>query len=44
MVMSEEEKKVTAWHEAGHAVASHFIAGNDPCTRSPSSRAARPWA
>jgi cell division protease FtsH len=30
MVMSEEERKVTAWHEAGHAVASHFIAGNDP--------------
>ncbi len=30
MVMSEEERKMTAWHEAGHAVASHFVEGNDP--------------
>ncbi|MBI5512646.1 MAG: ATP-dependent zinc metalloprotease FtsH [Deltaproteobacteria bacterium] len=30
MVMSEEERKVTAWHEAGHALVSHLIAGNDP--------------
>jgi cell division protease FtsH len=30
MVMSDEEKETTAWHEAGHAVASHFVEGNDP--------------
>jgi len=30
MVMSEEERRVTAWHEAGHAVASFFVEGNDP--------------
>ncbi len=30
MVMSDEEKETTAWHEAGHAVTSHFIEGNDP--------------
>ena len=30
MVMSDEEKQLTAWHEAGHAVVSHFVPGNDP--------------
>ena len=30
MVMSDEEKETTAWHEAGHAVTSHFVQGNDP--------------
>ncbi len=30
MVMNGEERETTAWHEAGHAVASHFVDGNDP--------------
>lgn len=29
-IMSEEEKKVTAYHEAGHAVVSHFLPHTDP--------------
>lgn len=29
-VMSEKAKKLTAYHEAGHAVAGHFIEGKDP--------------
>ncbi|MEZ4390862.1 MAG: ATP-dependent zinc metalloprotease FtsH [Polyangiales bacterium] len=30
LVMNDDEKQLTAWHEAGHAVVSHFVAGNDP--------------
>ncbi len=30
MVITEEEKKVTAWHEAGHALVALFIPGSDP--------------
>jgi cell division protease FtsH len=30
MIMSEEEKLSTAYHEAGHAVVSVKVAGNDP--------------
>ncbi len=30
MVITEEEKKVTAYHEAGHALVALFIPGSDP--------------
>ena len=30
MVMSEDEKRLTAYHEAGHALVSVFVEGNDP--------------
>ena len=30
MVMTEADKKVTAWHEAGHAVVAWFTEGADP--------------
>ncbi len=30
MVMTEDEKKLTAYHEAGHALVSHYVPGNDP--------------
>jgi len=30
MVMTEEEKKLTAYHEAGHALVGLFVPGNDP--------------
>jgi len=30
MVISEEEKRDTAYHEAGHAMVSHIIPGTDP--------------
>ncbi|MDJ0951388.1 MAG: ATP-dependent zinc metalloprotease FtsH [Alphaproteobacteria bacterium] len=30
MVMTEEEKKLTAYHEAGHALVGLFVEGNDP--------------
>ena len=30
MAMTEEEKRLTAYHEAGHALVSVFIPGNDP--------------
>jgi cell division protease FtsH len=30
MVITEEEKKVTAYHEAGHALVAMFIPGADP--------------
>ena len=29
-VMSDEEKKITAYHEAGHAVVGHVLADSDP--------------
>ncbi len=28
--VSDEEKKLTAYHEAGHAVSAHFLGGQDP--------------
>ncbi len=30
MVMSEEERRLTAYHEAGHAVVAYFMPGSDP--------------
>lgn len=30
LVMSEEEKKLTAYHEAGHAIIGHLLEGCDP--------------
>ena len=30
MVMTEHEKKLTAYHEAGHALVGLFVPGNDP--------------
>jgi cell division protease FtsH len=30
MVITESEKKVTAYHEAGHALVAHFVPGSDP--------------
>lgn len=30
MVMTEDEKKLTAYHEAGHALVGIFVEGNDP--------------
>ncbi|MCW5725470.1 MAG: ATP-dependent zinc metalloprotease FtsH [Maricaulaceae bacterium] len=30
MVMSEEEKRLTAWHEAGHAIVALNVPGSDP--------------
>lgn len=30
MVMTEEERKLTAYHEAGHAVLAYFLPGSDP--------------
>ena len=30
MVMDEADKELTAYHEAGHAIVSLFVAGNDP--------------
>jgi cell division protease FtsH len=30
MVMTEQEKRLTAFHEAGHALVGIFVAGNDP--------------
>jgi len=30
MVMSPQEQKVTAWHEAGHTLIGHLVPGNDP--------------
>jgi len=29
-VITEEEKKITAYHEAGHALVSHFLPNSDP--------------
>ena len=44
MVMSEEEKRNTAYHEAGHAIVGLTVAATIRCTRSRSSRAAARWA
>ena len=30
LVMTEEEKRLTAYHEAGHALVGHYVPGNDP--------------
>jgi cell division protease FtsH len=30
MVMTEEERKLTAYHEAGHAILAYFLPGSDP--------------
>src|SRR6185369_14917217 len=30
MVISEKEKRVTAWHEAGHTLVGLLVPGNDP--------------
>ena len=30
MVMTEDEKELTAYHEGGHAIVSLFVRGNDP--------------
>src|SRR5690606_28961387 len=30
MAMTDEEKALTAYHEAGHALISLFVPGNDP--------------
>ena len=44
MAMTEEEKKLTAYHEAGHALVGLSVRATTRCTRSPSSRAAGRWA
>ncbi len=30
LVMGEEERKTSAWHEAGHTIVGTLVAGNDP--------------
>ena len=44
MVMSEEEKRNTAYHEAGHAVVGMLLPRPIRCIRSRSFRAAGRWA
>jgi cell division protease FtsH len=44
MVMPEEERRNTAYHESGHAVVASCCRRPTRCTRSPSSRAAARWA
>jgi len=36
MVITPEEKKMTAYHEAGHALVGMFTPGSDHYTKSPS--------
>ena len=43
MVITEEEKKVTAYHEAGHALVSLLTPGSDPVTKYRLSHVAVPW-
>ena len=42
MAMSDEEKKLTAFHEAGHAIIAITVEGSDPIHSTPSSRRPRP--
>ena len=42
-LMHEDEKRLTAYHEGGHAIVGHALPHADPVHRSRSSRAARPW-
>ena len=44
MVMTEEEKTLTAYHEGGHALVALHVPASTPCTRRPSFRAAAPSA
>jgi hypothetical protein len=44
MVMSEDEKRLTAYHEAGHAIVGINVPQHDRSTRRRSSRAAARWA
>jgi cell division protease FtsH len=44
MAMTEEEKKLTAYHEAGHAIVALNVPLPTRCTRRRSSRAAARWA
>ncbi len=32
-IISEEERRITAYHEAGHAIVSHLLPNTDPVTR-----------
>jgi cell division protease FtsH len=44
MVMSEKEKELTAYHEAGHAIVAMKVPARIRSTRRPSFRAAVPSA
>ncbi len=44
LVMPEEERRRTAYHESGHALLGMLQPGADPSARSPSCRAAGRWA
>jgi len=37
MIISYEERRNTAYHEAGHTLVARMIPGTDPFTKSPSS-------
>jgi cell division protease FtsH len=37
MVMTEERKRMTAYHEGGHALVALTVPNTDPATRRPSS-------
>jgi len=43
MVMSEAEKKLTAYHESGHAIVGRLVPDHDRSTRSASFRAVARW-
>jgi len=44
MLLTDEEKRVTAYHEAGHALVAALRLHADPLHKSPSFRAAWRWA